>query len=328
MADSDVYDGGHIWPYYGRFQDLAFRVYIDEVPWADLAITKTHNETDVGPGDPITYTIIVTNSGPVNVTGASVSDTFPSELTGATYTASQTGGASGFTANGSGDINDTAVIMPAGSQITYTVQATIVAAATGTLSNTATVSAPAGLIDPDNNNNTATDDIQFNADLAITKTHNETDVGPGDPITYTIVVTNSGPANVTGASVSDTFPSELTGATYTASQTGGASGFTAIGSGDINDTVNMPAGSQITYTVQATIVAAATGTLSNTATVSAAGLIDPDNANNTATDDTQLNLNFIPIPIPTINAWGIVSLVVLFAAVAIRTMRRRNRSAQ
>ena len=162
-------------------------------------------------------------------------------------------------------------------------------------------------------------------DLAITKTDNQTDASPGDSVTYTIIVTNSGPADVTGASVSDTFPSQLTGAIYTASQTGGASGFTAAGNDDINDTVNMPAGSQITYTVQATIDAAATSTLSNTATVSVpSDVTDPDNANNTATDDTQLNVNSIP----TVNAWGIVSIVVLFGAVAIRTMRRRNRSAQ
>ena len=94
---------------------------------------------------------------------------------------------------------------------------------------------------------------------------------PGQPITYTIVVSNAGPSNAAGASVIDRFPSTLSRRTYTAVATGGATGFTASGSGSIDDTdVDMPAGSTITYTVQATIVASATGTLSNTATVTPA----------------------------------------------------------
>ena len=57
--------------------------------------------------------------------------------------------------------------------------------------------------------------------------------------------------------------------TYTASATGGATGFTASGSGNISNTVNMPAGSTITYTVTGTVGPAATGNLTNTATVTA-----------------------------------------------------------
>jgi len=51
-------------------------------------------------------------------------------------------GASGFTASGSGDINDSSVNLPAGGSVTYTVHATVAASATGTLDNTATVTAP------------------------------------------------------------------------------------------------------------------------------------------------------------------------------------------
>jgi len=71
--------------------------------------------------------------------------------------------------------------------------------------------------------------------------------------TYTIVVTNGGPSNVSGAVINDSFPSTFTGVTYTATQTGGASGFSANGSGDIHDNVVMPAGSKITYKATGTI---------------------------------------------------------------------------
>ena len=49
----------------------------------------------------------------------------------------------GFTASGTGNIDDADVTLPAGSTITYTVHATIGSSAVGTLSNTATLnSAP------------------------------------------------------------------------------------------------------------------------------------------------------------------------------------------
>ncbi len=67
--------------------------------------------------------------------------------------------------------------------------------------------------------------------------------------TYTIVVSNNGPSDAIGATVTDVLPAAIASDTFTAVATGGASGFTAGGSGNINDTVNMPAGSTITYTV-------------------------------------------------------------------------------
>jgi hypothetical protein len=71
---------------------------------------------------------------------------------------------------------------------------------------------------------------------------------------------------------------------YAATQSGGASGFTASGSGNISDTVTMPPASTITYKATGMISASATGSISNTATVTApAGVLDPNTANNSAT---------------------------------------------
>jgi uncharacterized repeat protein (TIGR01451 family) len=67
----------------------------------------------------------------------------------------------------------------------------------------------------------------------------------------------------------------------------GAGGGTcaASGSGNLNNTVNLPSGGSVTYTASCTISASATGTLSNTATVTApAGVTDPAPGNNSATD--------------------------------------------
>jgi uncharacterized repeat protein (TIGR01451 family) len=259
-------------------------------PSSDLKVTVTDGKTAIAAGQKDTYTIKVTNLGPSNVTGATVTDIFPGIFTGVTFTATQSGGASGFSVSGTGNINDT-VTMPAGSVITYKATGKVSATATGTLSNSATVTAPSGVPDPNTANNTATDSdtIKFSADLKVTVNDGKTATVTGAKNTYTIVVTNIGPSNVSGAAITDSFPTTFTGVTYTATQSGGASGFSAAGSGNIHDTVAMPAGSKITYKATGTISASATGSIANTATVSApSGVTDPNLANNSATDTDTL----------------------------------------
>jgi uncharacterized repeat protein (TIGR01451 family) len=249
---------------------------------ADLAITKTDGVTTATAGGSVVYTIVASNAGLSNATGATVADTFPAALT-ATWTCVGAGGGT-CTAAGAGNIND-AVNLPSGGSVTYTVSATVSAAATGTLSNTATVSAPGGVTDPTPGNNSATDTdtVARQADLAITKTDGVTTATAGGSVTYTIVASNAGPSNATGATVADTFPAVLT-ATWTCAGAGGGT-CTAAGAGNINDAVNLPSGGSVTYTVSATVSAAATGTLSNTATVVApGGVTDPTPGNNSATD--------------------------------------------
>src|SRR5205085_11686050 len=104
-------------------------------------------------------------------------------------------------------------------------------------------------------------EIGLTADLAITKTDGVTTATPGGSVTYTITASNAGPSNAPGSTVADTFPASLT-CTWTCVGAGGGT-CTAAGSGNINDTVNLPAGGSVTYTVSATVSAAATGSLSN-----------------------------------------------------------------
>jgi uncharacterized repeat protein (TIGR01451 family) len=257
---------------------------------ADLKVTVSDGKTAAIAGAQDTYTIVVTNAGPAAANGASVSDSFPAALTGVTFTATETGGATGFTASGSGNISDI-ITMPPASKITYKAKGKLSSAATGTLSNTAQVTAPAGISDPNTANNTATDtdSITFKADLKVTLTDGKTAAIAGTQDTYTIVVTNGGPSNVSGAAIQDTFPAAFTGVTYTATQSGGASGFSASGSGNINDTVSMPGSSKIIYKAMGIISASATGSISDTATVtSPTGVPDPTTANNSATDTDTL----------------------------------------
>ena len=257
---------------------------------ADLKITVNDSKTAIAAGAQDTYSINVINLGPGFVGGASITDAFPTIFTNVSYTATQLGGAFGFSAGGAGNINDT-VVMPPGSKIMYRAKGKVNPGATGTISNTASVTPPAEVNDPNPGNNTATDtdSVTVKADLKVTVTDGKTAAAPGTKDTYTIVVTNVGPSNIAGAVIQDRFPSTFTGVTFTATQSGGATGFTSSGSGDVAQTVAMPAGSKITYKATGTISASATSSISNTATVSIpTGVIDPNTANNTATDTDTL----------------------------------------
>jgi len=253
----------------------------------DLTIMVTDNETTAVAGvrkDP--YIIVVTNSGPSTVTGAVVRDVFPVTFVGVTFTATQNGGVSGYTASGIGDINDT-LTMPVGSFITYRALGTLSSSATGTIANTANVTSPDGVIDPnlDNNTGSDTDTITLVGNLQARVTDGTANVVPGRQYTYRISVSNSGPSDVRGAAIRDTFPYVFTGVSFTATQSGGASGFTANGTGDINDTVTLPADSVIVYSATGMLSPSAQGTMSDTVTVtSPQGVTDPDVGNNTETD--------------------------------------------
>ena len=264
---------------------------------ADLSITKTDGVTGVNAGGTTTYTIVVSNAGPSGADGAIFTDPAVANLSVTSVTCgSPTGGAACPTVpnttvalmQGAGIVIPT---LPSGGSVTFTVNATVAGGATGTIANTANVAAPAGVTDPTPGNNSATDSDTVNlvADLSITKTDGVPTVTPGTSTTYTIVVNNNGPSSVTGATVSDILPASVGSDTFTAVGSGGASGFTAGGSGNINDTVNLPVGATITYTLVANIASSATGTLVNTATVSApGGVTDPTPGNNSATDSDTL----------------------------------------
>ena len=126
------------------------------------------------------------------------------------------------------------------------------------------------------------------ADLSITNSDNVATAAPGGVVVYKIKASNLGSSAVSGANVSDTF----TGLTcsWICSGTGGGT-CDASGSGNINRSVNLPAGADVTFTATCSIPTASTGTLSNTATVATpAGTTDPNLGNNSATDVDTLAL--------------------------------------
>ena len=260
-------------------------------PSADVSVTKTDGVSAVTPGQPVTYTIQVSNAGPNPVTSATVTDSFPATLTSVSWTCSASAGSSCGSASGSGNINQ-AVNLAVGGTATFTATATLSLSATGTLSNTAAVSLPNNS-DPNlaNNSATDTDAVLALADLAISKTDGVSAVTPGQVVTYTIQVSNAGPNPVTNATVADTFPAALASVSWTCSASAGSSCSAASGSGNISRMVNLLVGGTATFTATGTLSLSAAGTLSNTAAVAVpAGYADSNTSNNSATDNDSILL--------------------------------------
>ena len=250
-------------------------------PVADLSITKTDGVTEVDAGGSVTYTIEVTN-GSANDSDATVADTFAAPLTGCEWTCAASGNGD-CTAAGNGDIAD-AITVAAGGTVTYTAICDVAANAVGTISNTATVT---GANDPDDTDDSATDetDVVPQIDLSISKTDNATDVGALGTTVYTIIVSNGGAAAAANdVLVSDDIPAPLS-CEWTCQGAGGGT-CTADNTGDIADTVDLPAGASVTYTATCDVNNHPGPTLVNAATVEYSN--DPDENNNTATDNTTV----------------------------------------
>ena len=246
----------------------------------DLRITKSNGVNGVIAGQTTTYTITITNpTGPSDATGATVTDTFPTTLTGVTWTCAGTGGGT-CVAAGNGSIN-TSVTVPVGATVVFTATGTVDPAATGVLVNSAQVVPPAGLTNRTSASATDSDPITARADLGLTKT-GPASIVAGNPLVYTITVTNPGPSDAAGVVVGDPTPA---GVTWVSTSGACTTAFPcALGV--------VPAGATrtITATFAVPITYAGAGPIVNVATVSAT---TPDDTatNNTATVETPLDRN-------------------------------------
>ncbi len=255
-------------------------------PQGDISITNTDSVATATPGTSVVYVITASNGGPSDATGITVADSFPASLS-CTWTCNNSGGGT-CAASGSGAINDS-IALPKATSVAYSATCAIAKDSVGTLSNTATVtSAHDG--NPANNSATDNDTLTPQADLSITNSDGVTMATAGTSVSYTITAANAGPSDAPASTVTDTFPGSLS-CTWTC---GGAAGgsCTASGSGDIHDTgANLPKGGSAVYTANCAISAAATGSLSNTASAAPpGGVTDPNSGNNSQTDTDTLNV--------------------------------------
>ena len=264
-------------------------------PVADLAITKTDGVATIVPGSGIAYTIVASNAGPSTAVGATVADTFPAAITRRDLDVRRCRRWHVSRRRARATSARASTCRPAARRRSPSSARSPRRRPVHSSTPRRSPRRPASPIRirrtirrPTPTRSTPT------ADLAITKTDGVATVTPGAGITYTIVASNAGPSNAIGATVTDTLPAAILGATWTCAGAGGGT-CPASGSGNINASVNLPAGASVTFTLSGTVSAAATGTLVNTATVTApAGVTDPNPGNNSATDTDTLDADRRP----------------------------------
>lgn len=244
-------------------------------PNADVAIVKS------GPafgaeGYPLTYTLSVVNNGPAQADDVLVSDPLPIGLTFQSATSTV-----GTCTESSGTVECDLGDMTVGATAQITVVSVPQASLIGTtITNTATVGSTTPDPNTSNNSSTVNTPIENNAyptssNVTITKTPSNATPKIGDKITYALVVSNSGPDTARGVSITDTLPSGLiyvsaTGPGATCSYKEPVVGCALP---------DIPSGGSLTVTL--TAIVAATGSIVNIASVTAAN--DREPGDNSAT---------------------------------------------
>jgi len=301
-----------------------------------LSITKTDSADPVMAGSNLTYTITSTNAGPDAAGSATVSDTLPANTTFVSL-ASPAGWTCTTPAVGAtGTVNCSNASMAVGSAVFSLTVAVSPTAGGGTvLSNTATISSSSADGNPADNSVTENTAVTSPATLSATKSASGS-FAPGTVITYTIVISNAGPAaqgNNPGDEMTDVLPASLTLLAATAS-----SGTAVANTGTNTVTWNgaLAAGSSVTITIQALIESNVTPgtTITNQATIN----YDADgNGTNEATatsdDPSQAGggqaTGFVVVAapaetadIPALDGIGLAALAALLAGIGLLVARR------
>jgi|GEM_PF-411240 len=225
----------------GNTSEFSFARQVVDPDSVDIAVTLTGATNPAPKSSPFAYTITVTNNGPANATGVSVTNPLPAGLSFLSATSSQ--GSCNFS-TGTLTCNVGALAAGAGAIITLNVNATL------TTNTTDTVSAAANQSDNTLPNNTASLTTSFGiADVAVLMSHTPDPVIAGQPVTYTLIATNLGPDAATGVNLNfQADPSSLiTGAAV-------SQGTYTVGNGYYSVAVNasfgtLPAHASATLTV-------------------------------------------------------------------------------
>ena len=172
-------------------------------PKADLALVKTATPT-VNAGEEITYTLTVYNNGPSQAQDVVVTDTLPADVT-------FTSASAGCSQATLGVVVCTVGTLPAGQAAALVVVVKVDddiltdLKPNVSLENRVVVASSTPDPNPDNNAADADTSVGHLADLVLDKRGPSTLVA-GDLVTYTIVVTNSGPSVAQSVDIKDELP--------------------------------------------------------------------------------------------------------------------------
>ena len=173
-------------------------------PAVDMEVTITNSPNPVIVGNNLTYTVTVTNYGPSSASDVTVTNTMPP---GANYVSSAPTLGSALTNNNQVVWTVGALTNGAGAALVFTVQPTVA----GFITSTSSVQSVESDLNPGNNSaSVGTTVNSLTADLIASLTGTPSPLWLGNNLTYTISVTNAGPAAASNVAVTNTLPSSAT----------------------------------------------------------------------------------------------------------------------
>lgn len=238
----------------------------------DLSVTKTASAARVAAGESVDFTLSVSDLGPSDAKGIALDDTLPDGFSVTSVDAPA--GATCQVVDGR-SVRCAWDDLPASSPSVVVVHALVSPdAPAGTVTNTASVAAPASDTDTSNNSASADVEVVTSADLSIRKRAEGTAV-PGRDLTYAIDVSNAGPSTARGIVVSDTLPD---GFEYSSDD----AGCTVADGAVVCDVGSLDPAGTTTLRITGRLIPGLKGDVQNSATVTSA-TPDPDPSDDTAT---------------------------------------------
>ncbi|MBB5476092.1 beta strand repeat-containing protein [Micromonospora parathelypteridis] len=235
-----------------------------------LVVTKTSNVSTVAAGGTVNYTISVTNTATVALSGVTITDPLGGVLDDAVYNADATA-TSGTVSFVNPTLSWTGNLA-AGAAVTISYSVTVASPPTGDLILTNTVTSPtlgtnctAGSLDA-----RCTATVPISA-LTIVKTANRTTATPGDVVSYTIAVTNTGRAAYPAATFTDAMGAVLDDAVYN-NDAAATTGAVSFSSPNLTWTGILAVGASATITYTVTVRVPDPGDKAMTNTVSSGSL--------------------------------------------------------
>lgn len=268
----------------------------------DLRIFKLDSPDPVAPGDPITYTLLVRNDGSATATNITVRDSLDANFT---ITSVTPGG--NFTTTGTKDANNALTFsggtLASGESAVLTIVGTTpITAGDTTIANIAVVDPDNAITEGSESNNTATSSTTLSTallpDLEITKLSSPNPaVAPGGTVTYTLLVRNKGPKDISGT---DIIVRDSLDANFTLTSVTPGGNFTTTGTADANNVLtftgnSLASGESAILTIVGT-VPQAEGTILNRVVVDPGDLIaEPaGDSNNTTTNNVTVSISAGP----------------------------------
>jgi uncharacterized repeat protein (TIGR01451 family) len=250
----------------------------------DLALTSTATPATVVPGGQITYTQVVTNNGPNAATTAVLYQQSPANTTFSSITAPANWNCVAPTAGNTGAVTCTDTVnMNANTTATFTYVVTANSGTTAgtTIYNWTNVTSQTTDSVPSNNSATVGTLVETagGADLGVTVSASPTPVFVTSPLTYTIVVTNYGPAATTASTLTDALPTGFTFGSVVATPTSVSCSGTSTVTCALGAIAN---GGTATITIAGTSSGTAS-TLTNSPALSNTTPADSNSGNDTAT---------------------------------------------